>query len=272
MEDDSNKCLLGGACPGYYKGCFAAANGVSEQTEGDCGNCDSRWSCEEEPTTCHMSERQKENTKMEQHTHRFATKFIYGESVYLIGQTPVSKQCPMCNGTKLYEGERCPACHATGTILMERKEWAVMADPLVIDHFRVSINAHGVSSARYHGHVGLKSVNRAEENLFETAEAAQAECNRRNLMRVEVALSDIKVSSCFAGTIPAADKLARRVSEYKKTGKFATEIFVDKEMKLWDGYTTYMICRMLDIKTIKVVVKECVCEAKPVAQDEDDGR
>lgn len=243
---------------------------------GDCGNCGSRWMCEESPYTCHSVVAERNNQmalkQLEHRTHSFTTKFTYGDSVYLIGQSPVSKQCPMCNATKLYDGERCPACHATGTIQMERKEWKVMDEPFIIDHFRVSINMHGVSGVRYHGHAGFKSLNRAEENLFETVEAAQAECDRRNLVRVEVALSDIKISSCFAGTIPAADKLAKRVGEYKKGGKFTTEIYVNKNMELWDGYTTYMVCRMFDIKAIKVIVKDRVCEVKPVERDEDDDR
>lgn len=87
-----------------------------------------------------------------------------------------------------------------------------------------------------------------------TKEAAQKKCDFLNLERRIVPIECIQVPSCFAATIPCNEKLMRRLNEWRKLKKFETEIYVDENMNLFDGYTSYLIYRMFGYVDIPVVI------------------
>lgn len=66
-------------------------------------------------------------------------------------------------------------------------------------------------------------------------------------------IDDIRIPSNFENSLPKFSKLKKRYDFYKKTGEFDREILVDKNNILIDGYSTYLICKMLDIYKVRVL-------------------
>ena len=64
----------------------------------------------------------------------------------------------------------------------------------------------------------------------------------------------IQIPRSFANTIPCNEKLMRRLDEWRSHRKFKTEIYVDEKLNLFDGYTSFLMYRMLGIFDIPVVI------------------
>lgn len=60
----------------------------------------------------------------------------------------------------------------------------------------------------------------------------------------------IKIPKMMKKTIPSGRKIGMRVDEYRTTGRFDTKIIVDENNNLRDGYTAYLVCKMLGIKKL----------------------
>lgn len=74
---------------------------------------------------------------------------------------------------------------------------------------------------------------------------------------VMVPISDIKVPSRVARSIPGAEKLRNRMLEFSQHGCFCTDVVISRNGTLLDGYTAYLVCKMWDIKAIRAVVLCC---------------
>ncbi len=93
-----------------------------------------------------------------------------------------------------------------------------------------------------------------DDAVFVDQEAAEKECYFRNLERRLVPIECIQVPRCFAATIPCNEKLMKRLDEWRWSRKFKTEIYVDKDLNMFDGYTSYLVYRMLGIMDVPVVI------------------
>ena len=83
-----------------------------------------------------------------------------------------------------------------------------------------------------------------------------------NIKRKEVCLDDIRVPDSFSNTIPCNEKINRRLDEWRKNRKFDTEIYVDNDMNLSDGYTSYLVYKMMGVKYVPVVVRPNITNNK----------
>lgn len=71
-------------------------------------------------------------------------------------------------------------------------------------------------------------------------------------------IDEIKIPENFAKQLPNMDKLKARIEHFKKCETFDREILVDENNTLLDGYTTYLIARMIgmtDVRVLKIKVK-----------------
>lgn len=66
-------------------------------------------------------------------------------------------------------------------------------------------------------------------------------------------LDDIKVPQSFEQKLPSTQKIADRINYYRKTGSFDREVIVDKDNVLLDGYTVYLVCKMLGVKSVRCI-------------------
>ncbi len=70
---------------------------------------------------------------------------------------------------------------------------------------------------------------------------------------VHIGIDDINIKGNFKRDLPKKDKIAARYSFYKKTGGFDREILIDENNNLIDGYTTYLICKMVGIEKVRAL-------------------
>ena len=148
----------------------------------------------------------------------------------------------------------CPECGGKGVVKMTgQPKYAVVSG--VITSVEISLNNNG-ADVFYHVLVDGETNNRrvANADLFNDQDAAQKMCDFMNLERRMVPIGDITISHCFASTIPCNEKLNKRLDEWRRNRQFTTEIFVDKSLKLFDGYTSYLVYKMLGVANVPVVI------------------
>lgn len=82
-----------------------------------------------------------------------------------------------------------------------------------------------------------------------------------------IKLSRIKISQEMKSTMPRADKLAHKYEYYKNKirvnrkygldcNPLQSSIILDKHNTLLDGYTSYLIAKMFDMKKVDVIIGE----------------
>ena len=74
---------------------------------------------------------------------------------------------------------------------------------------------------------------------------------RKNIMK----LSDIKIKDEFKETPPQGWKMKLKWQYYRKNGELQSQIVVNKEGYLVDGYTSYLIAKADGLKEVEVVIR-----------------
>lgn len=101
-----------------------------------------------------------------------------------------------------------------------------------------------------------------QDNVFTTLNSALTRYELLRKPRAVIKISDIIIPEVFSDNTPASYKIAKRINEYKETGQFKKEIVLSCNMKLIDGYTTYLCCKMFGIDEIECVVENGLIESK----------
>lgn len=70
----------------------------------------------------------------------------------------------------------------------------------------------------------------------------------------EIPMRSIRLPRRFTGNLPRAEKLQTRMDEYKASGSFRTNIIVDEDGYLQDGYSAYCIAKILNLEKLPVFV------------------
>lgn len=215
------------------------------------------------------------------------TKIGIGDQVFVLKKI-TKTTCPICNGTgKIRLGKAatfdadtmekamqqvaeqiiecienntmreyaCPECKGSGSVKATgQKKYEILTCKVV--SMQLTIGGENVPPVIMYSVVDEKgTVRKMMENQFYTNRAdADKQCFILNLERREVALADIRVPRSFASTMPCNEKMNKRLDEWRKNRKFETEIYVDADMNLFDGYTSYLVYKMMGIETVPVVV------------------
>lgn len=192
-------------------------------------------------------------------TLEIPVKFKNGDVVYTSKQTKLEKTCSVCEGIgKIKYNDkdmRCPECMGAGKFKTDKVVHAVCEESYIIETTKISVGSHSNISVKYKGRCGQVGMNRAEENLYSTKEEAQAKCDELNKEKVYLNISDIVIQDSFKETRPSINKIQDKLTYYKENNRFNKNIVVDQNKVLQDGYITYLICKMLNIKTVQVVVE-----------------
>ena len=69
--------------------------------------------------------------------------------------------------------------------------------------------------------------------------------------RVNKPIEDIVIVESFGNAKPNADKVRERYAKWLNTGVVPGEIMIDKYNRLFDGYTAYLVHRMIGSKTVE---------------------
>lgn len=70
-----------------------------------------------------------------------------------------------------------------------------------------------------------------------------------------VKLEDIKIKEDFEKKKPNGYKMKAKWNYYRKTGSLESDIVIDENGYLIDGYTSYLIAKADSIKKIDVIIK-----------------
>lgn len=228
------------------------------------------------------------------------TKIGIGDQVFVLKKI-TKTTCPICNGTgKIRLGKAatfnvdtmeqamqqvaeqiiecienntmreyaCPECKGSGSVKATgQKKYEILTCKVVSMQF--TIGGENVPPVIMYSVVDEKgTVRKLMENQFYTNRAdADKQCFILNLERREVPIADIRVPYSFASTIPCNEKLNKRLDEWRKSKKFETEIYVDDCGNLFDGYTSYLVYKMMGIDTVPVVVWPTVKKNKEEKTD-----
>lgn len=228
------------------------------------------------------------------------TKIGIGDQVFVLKKI-TKTTCPICNGTgKIRLGKAatfnadtteqamqqvaeqiiecienntmreyaCPECKGSGSVKATgQKKYEILTCKVVSMQF--TIGGENVPPVIMYSVVDEKgTVRKLMENQFYTNRAdADKQYFILNLERREVPIADIRVPYSFASTIPCNEKLNKRLDEWRKSKKFETEIYVDDCGNLFDGYTSYLVYKMMGIDTVPVVVWPTVKKNKEEKTD-----
>lgn len=147
-------------------------------------------------------------------------------------------KCPECKGKKVVK--------VTGQAKYEVGEASVLA-------INIFTGLNGINMT-YLIEEGNKTHTIGESELWTNRDQAEKRCKFLNLERKFVSADKIKIPSCFATTIPHNLKLVKRLNEWRSKKQFDTEIYVNEKLELFDGYTAYLIYKMLGVRNIPVVI------------------
>lgn len=68
-----------------------------------------------------------------------------------------------------------------------------------------------------------------------------------------VDIDEIKIPKNFERTMPDAMKIAERYEFFKRTAGFDREILVDENYNLIDGYSSYLVRKMVGLTKVRVL-------------------
>lgn len=215
------------------------------------------------------------------------TKVNIGDQVYTLRK--ISKvTCPLCSGTgKINLGHtaifdahseeeamkqltdqiidvitnnniktyNCPECGGSGTVKVEGQKKCEVV-PAKVVAIQLTIGGENIPPVVMYS-VKYESGNTrklTDSQFYLTEEAANKQCFIANLDRVQMPLADIRIPHSFATTFPCNAKLNKRMDEWRRNRKFDTEIYVDSNNNLFDGYTAYLVYKMMGYETVPVVL------------------
>ena len=146
-------------------------------------------------------------------------------------------------------------------IVVDENAKYVVATPFRISNILVSIHSKSYD-VRYQGthrdgsiYLGGGMIEYPACRVFAAKEDAEIECIKRNKPKPrKIDVTSIIVPKAFKYSNPSTEKIAKRINEYRTHGKFKTPVVVGEDGMLKDGYTAYLVAKMLDITTLLVDV------------------
>lgn len=124
-------------------------------------------------------------------------KYNVGESVFVIGQKPLTVKCDLCSGEKSIISDskkiRCPQCRGTGNIDHHKyMTWVVLGEAK-IKSIKYKKYINGVDAIRYNLYMDKRGrLRRNEKNIFNTIEEAQIACDILNKVVQEGENAEVK--------------------------------------------------------------------------------
>ena len=146
----------------------------------------------------------------------------------------------------------CPECGGKGMVKATFPKYEV-GEGIVVA-INMIANTNGAKIIFAVSENGSTPRKLTDDKIWLDRDKAQKECDFMNLERRLVPIESIQIPRSFAKSIPCNEKLMQRLDEWRKNRKFETEIFVDEKLNLFDGYTSFLMYRMLGKNDVPVVI------------------
>lgn len=147
----------------------------------------------------------------------------------------------------------CPECKGKGTV-KATGQIKYKVESGLVNCIRVDGTADVSETTYYFRSEEGGNFTANDQTLYTDQAKAEYDCRVMNLERRIVPLDKIGVTRAFAETQPHNEKLNKRLDEWRRNGKFDTEIYVTEKGVLFDGYTAFLVYRMLGIENVPVVI------------------
>lgn len=147
----------------------------------------------------------------------------------------------------------CPECKGKGTVKATGQTKYQVVSGLV-NRIAAVAGENGTANTYYFNAEDGGGFTATDETLYVDKDKAEYDCRVRNLERKIVNINHIGVTAAFASTQPCNTKLNKWLDEYRRSGKFDTEIYVTEKGVLFDGYTAYLVYKMFGVENVPVVI------------------
>lgn len=198
------------------------------------------------------------------HELKMNLEYNIGDIVYVAKKEKTIEECPICVGsgevklgdsTDNMETFRCPKCFGSGKLYLKPKLYTVVDSPCIVKGVKVELEEGGTASVTFKVTDGKSTFNRKGDKVFPTLTDALTFCEEMNNPIKMVDIDEINVIEHYNDSHPTPAKVTRKIEEYQETGKLKP-IEVNRDMVLVDGYITYKIAKMFNVKEVEVKVVE----------------
>lgn len=93
------------------------------------------------------------------------------------------------------------------------------------------------------------------ENVYKSYLEIKEKYNKLTTRLETVKISDIKIDYWFIKTPPKQSKMQNREKYLLENGEFKSLIILNKNNKLLDGYTSYLLAKKYNIQNVEVIKK-----------------
>lgn len=185
-------------------------------------------------------------------------KYKNKDMVYTIEKVKPSIACHVCEevGRISYKDKdmKCPECSGKGYYLADKAKNIAIEKPVTVTQTKITINSNDELTVKYRVTDGLRLLNRSQENLFNTLDEAQKRCDELNAEFKIMNIKDIVIQDIFKEHEPHSAKVLDKLAYYNENGEFNSQIIVDSNNVLQDGYINYLLYKTLKIDEIKVSI------------------
>lgn len=119
--------------------------------------------------------------------------------------------------------------------------------------FRVACNT---ARGRRYGTVVAADLDEQDVKEVMLASGATFPLSTIEATTQEVLISAIKIPGYMARTKPSDEKIAKRFLEFYHTGQFNTNVALDDNAVLIDGYSAYLVAQKVGLAFIPAIYKE----------------
>ena len=198
---------------------------------------------------------------------KFEVKYGIGDLVFIAKDQHPKLMCICCNGYGTIINQstnevECHLCNGRGYVLDKKnKEKTPIDKQFIVEGVTIKIMDNCLApdgkdiSLKYNlidTDGKMRSVKKGDE-VFGTIEEVIKYCEDCNVK--EVQLEDIIISEGFKTSNPSSEKIKKKLDLYNQNGEFDKCVVIDKNNVLVDGYITYLIAKMFDIKTLKCKIR-----------------
>lgn len=191
--------------------------------------------------------------------YEIAMKYKIGDKVFAIINVNEKVECKICEGHGMVKDNmniaiRCSKCNGKGKCITGKTIYETIYGTCTIEQIQVNINKENFD-IQYVISVNGQNHIVPENHLFTSFKEAQLRCNKLNSTYENFYIDNIIVPTKYTEYVPPINKIQSNLKFYNDFKEFASPIKINQNNELIDGYISYLLCKLLNIKQTIVVIE-----------------